>query len=97
MSSGDVQLLDLTFSDYISLEDEEIVVSCDTEESNSDSEVFDWLTNRFAPLMVSKLMRIEHCTDDSRSGMSSDVCFLTRDRKLVSLDDLLEAWQRVNS
>ena len=46
--------VDVDFSAYVRKLDDVIFIECDTEEYNSNSEVWDWLVDQFVPVMTSR-------------------------------------------
>jgi hypothetical protein len=85
------ELCDLDFHNYVSQDGTEITVHLDTEEPGfGDSEVFDWLTDRFVPVMTSDFMRIESVTMDSRDGNSCHIDFQNKNGDLIDVDVLLQ-------
>jgi hypothetical protein len=84
--------LDLDFNDYVRHVGDKMVIELDTEECNNNSEVWDWLLDQFLPVMMSKVMRIDSASYDSKSGMESDVSFYTREGRTLSVEKLIKAY-----
>jgi hypothetical protein len=84
--------LDLDFNNYVLHIGDKVVIEVDTEECNNNSEVWDWLLDRFLPIMTSKVMRINSASYDSRTGMESDVTFYTKEGTILSAENLIEAY-----
>jgi hypothetical protein len=84
--------LDLNFNNYVRHVGDKMVIELDTEECNNNSEVWDWLLDQFLPVMMSKVMRINSASYDSRTGMESDVTFYSKDGTILSVENLIEAY-----
>jgi hypothetical protein len=84
--------LDLDFNNYVRHVGDKMVIELDTEECNNNSEVWDWLLDQFLPVMMSKVMRIDSASYDSKSGMESDVSFYTREGRTLSVEKLIKAY-----
>jgi len=83
-------LLDVDFADYVRQLGDTILIECDTEEINSNSEVWDWLIDQFVPIMTSRFVTIKSATVDSRNGVNVDVSYLDKNKQYISTDDLIE-------
>jgi hypothetical protein len=83
-------LLDVDFADYVRQLGDTILIECDTEEINSNSEVWDWLIDQFVPIMTSRFVTIKSATVDSRNGVYVDVSYLDKNKQYISTDDLIE-------
>lgn len=80
---------------YIHYDGSNVFVECDTEESNSNSEVWDWLIDQVREdVMASKLMEINSATIDSRSGVECGTSFLTKSGKFIGSEDIMELVER---
>ena len=87
--------IDLGFEAFVyhdSLSGNEVQIDVDTEEYNSNSEVWDWLIDQFAPIMTSELMKIKSASICSRNGVESGVAYVTKDKQQISQDDLIESY-----
>jgi len=84
--------LDVDFGDYVRISGGKLLIECDTEEINSNSEVWDWLIDQFIPVMTSQFVEIKSATIDSRSGVDADVCFYSKDGKSISANELMEKY-----
>ena len=82
--------VDVDFSSYVREQGDNILIECDTEEINSNSEVWDWLVDQFVPVMTSRFMEIKSATIDSRSGVDVHVAYLGKDNNYISTDDLIK-------
>ena len=82
--------IDLDFNAYVRQVGDNILIECDTEEYNSNSEVWDWLVDQFVPIMNSRFVEIKSATIDSRDGVDIHVSYLGKDGKYISTDDLIK-------
>jgi len=78
--------VDIEFGEYVRQVGSNILIECDTEESNGNSEVYDWLIEQFLPVMTSEFAEIKSAL--VRSGVDVNVEFYTKDRKCISTDDI---------
>lgn len=85
--------VDVDFSQYVREQGGNILIECDTEESNGNSEVWDWLLDQFVPVMTSQLMEIKSATIDSRSGVDVSIVYLKKNGNVITTDDLLENYK----
>jgi hypothetical protein len=96
MSPHGLVMVDLRFWDYISRDGKDLCVTYDTEELNSDGDVAEWLTARFAPVMESETMKIETFSFVTKRGLDVKVSFLTKTGKLIEIHDLLEVYRQLH-
>ena len=82
--------VDVDFSAYVRKLDDVIFIECDTEEYNSNSEVWDWLVDQFVPVMTSRFVEIKSASIDSRDGVEVDVAYLGKDGKYITTTDLIQ-------
>jgi hypothetical protein len=82
--------LDVDFANYVRISGGKLLIEYDTEEINSNSEVWDWLIDQFLPVMTSQFMKIQSSSIDSRSGVESDVYFYDKNGTCISTDELIE-------
>jgi hypothetical protein len=82
--------VDVDFSSYVRMLGDNVLIECDTEESNGNSEIWDWLVDQFVPVMTSRFMEIKSATIDSRSGVDVHVAYLGKDNQYISTDDLIK-------
>ena len=82
--------VDVDFSAYVRKLDDVIFIECDTEEYNSNSEVWDWLVDQFVPVMTSRFVEIKSASIDSRDGVEVDVAYLGNDGKYITTTDLIQ-------
>jgi hypothetical protein len=82
--------IDIDFDAYVRQVGDNVLIECDTEESNGDSEVWDWLVDQFVPVMTSRFVEIKSATIDSREGVDVHVAYLGKDNKYISTDDLIK-------
>ncbi len=78
-------------SNYVEVNDGELTVTLDTEESNCDSEIFDFITAHYACLMSSKFMKIVWASYDSRAGVSADCSYYDNDNELIDIETILNS------
>ena len=86
-------LLDVDFADYVRQLGDNILIECDTEEINGNSEVWDWLIDQFLPVMTSEFAEIKSATIDSRSGVDIGFSLYSRDGKCVDLSDVVKVYK----
>lgn len=82
--------LDVDFGYYVRQVGDNVLIECDTEEINSNSEVWDWLIDQFVPIMNSRFVEIKSATIDSRDGVDIHVAYLGKDNNYISTDDLIK-------
>ena len=80
--------LDIDFGDYVRQLGDKVLIECDTEEINSNSEVWDWLLDQFVPIMTSNIMQINSATIDSRSGVDCGTSYYKKDGTFIGSDDV---------
>lgn len=76
---------------YVSVVDNTLTINMDTEESNSDGEVFDFLTDHYAHLMSSDFMKVVWVSYDSRSGLSADCTYYDKQGEMIDVEKLLKS------
>lgn len=86
--------VDIDFSYYVRESSGNILIECDTEEYNSNSEVWDWLIDQFIPVMTSDYVKIKSATIDSRSGVDIDFVLYSKAGKFVDLDEILQTYEK---
>jgi hypothetical protein len=86
--------LDLDFTDYVRQNGDEVLIECDTEESNGNSEVWDWLIDQFIPVMKSEFVQIKSASIDSRSGVDIGFSLYSKIGKVVDLDEIMKVYQQ---
>lgn len=84
--------IDIDFTSYVRQLGDKILIDCDTEECNNNSEVWDWLIDQFIPVMTSQFVEIKSATIYRRSGVDVDVCFYSKDGKSISAFELMEKY-----
>lgn len=88
------ELCDLSFHYYVKQTGKEIQIYLDTEEDYcNNSEVFDWLTQQFIPVMTSRYLRVDTVTMDSRDGNSCWIAFTDKEGNQITVDDLLAHYE----
>lgn len=80
-----------TLEAYVSLENHTLTISADTEETNSDMEIFDFLVDRYAQLMTTKFMKVTWISYDSRGGLSADCTYYDTQGNLIDIERMLSA------
>jgi hypothetical protein len=80
--------LDVDFGDYVRQLDDKVLIECDSEEINSNSEVWDWLVDQFVPIMNSRLMEIKSASIDSRSGVDCHQSYALKDGRFIGSDEI---------
>lgn len=84
--------IDIDFTSYVRQLGDKILIECDTEDCNNNSDVWDWLVDQFIPVMTSQFVEIRSATIYSRSGVDVDVCFYSKDGKSISASELMEKY-----
>ena len=80
------------FKDYVGVADDgTITIACDSDESNGNSVIWDWLCDQIREnVMVSKTMKIASASYNTRWGMDSSSGFYTKNGDWYSDDDLMK-------
>jgi hypothetical protein len=78
-------------SNYVELTEDKLTMTMDTEEINSDNEIFDFITDHYAHLMTSKFMKIVWMSYDSRAGISADCTYYDNNNELINVEAILNA------
>ena len=74
---------------YVELSNDNLTISMDTEEINSDGEIFDFLSSHYACLMISKFMKVVWASYDSRQGLSGDVIYYDNTNSFIDVEALI--------
>ena len=74
---------------YVELSNDNLTISMDTEEINSDGEIFDFLATHYAYLMTSKFMKVTYAMYDSRQGLSGDVTYYDNTNSFIDVEALI--------
>ena len=82
--------IDLDFNAYVRQVGDNILIECETEEINSNGNVWDWLIDQFIPVMTSRFMEVKSTTIDSRSGVDVDIFYLDKNGTSINTDDLIK-------
>lgn len=85
--------VDIQFDTYVRMVGSNVLIECDTEENNNNSDIWDWLVDQFVPVMVSDLMEIKSATIDSRSGVDVSISYLTKTGDVITTEQLLENYK----
>jgi len=68
----------------------DVLIEMDSEESNGNSIIWDWLCDQFREdVMTGKMMEIHTASIDSRSGLDSSNGFYTKTGRWIGSDDIL--------
>ena len=86
--------VDIDFSDYVRESGGQILIEMDSEESNGNSEVWDWLIDQFLPIMKSDYVQIKSASIDSRSGVDIGFSLYSKTGKVVDLDEIMKNYQQ---
>ena len=89
--------VDVDFADYVRISGDRLLIECDTEESNGNSNVWDWLTDQFIPIMTSKFMTIKSATIDSRSGVDCHVAYVDKEGNTMDSESILEQYIKMSA
>jgi hypothetical protein len=87
--------VDINFNDYVRESGEQILIECNSEESNGDSGVWDWLITQFAPIMKSDYIQIKSASIDSCSGVDTEFSLYSKTGKVVNLDEIIKTYQSI--
>lgn len=80
--------VDVNFGDYVRQYGGKVLIELDSEESNCDSEVWDWLIHQFLPIMNSKFIDIKSASFDSREGVDCSISYYMKDGTFIGSDDI---------
>ncbi len=86
--------IDIDFGDYVRESGGKILIEMDSEESNGNNEVWNWLIDQFLPIMNSEHVQIKSATIDSRSGVDIDFSLYSKIGKFVDLDEIMKIYQK---
>lgn len=68
-----------------------ILIECDTENNNYNSEIWYWLCDQVRQdVMIGKMMEINTVTIDSRCGVETSNGFYTKSGRWIGADDILK-------
>jgi hypothetical protein len=81
--------VDLNFANYVRISGGKLLIECDSEDFNSNSEVWDWLIDQFLPVMTSRFMEVKSTTIDSRSGVDVNISYCDKNGTSINTDDLI--------
>lgn len=84
--------VDISFNDYVREVGDKILIECDTEETNGNSEVYDWLIEQFIPIMNSRFIEIKSAVIDSRTGVDVDIFYINKLGETIGTQDLIEKY-----
>jgi hypothetical protein len=78
-----------TFETYVRESGGKILIELDSEESNYDSELWDWLCDQIREdAMTSKFMVMNYSTNDSRCGVECGTSYYLKDGTFIGSDDI---------
>ena len=86
--------VDVDFGSYVHQNGNELLIEIDTEESNGNSEVWDWLIDQFIPIMKSEHVQIKSASIGSRSGLEIGFFLYSKMGMVVDLDGILTVYQQ---
>ena len=69
-----------------------ITIATDSDESNSNSEVWDWLVDQFIPVMKSEVAVIKSASISYKSGVDIGFSLISKTKGLVSEDEIVEVY-----
>lgn len=84
--------VDINFNNYVREVGDKILIECDTEETNGNSEVYDWLIEQFIPIMNSRFIEIKSAVIDSRTGVDVDIFYINKLGETIGTQDLIEKY-----
>jgi hypothetical protein len=78
-----------TVKKYVRKSGGKILIELDSEESNYDSDLWDWLCDSIREdVMTSKLMVMNYSTNDSRNGVECGTSYYMKDGTFYGSDDI---------
>jgi len=80
-----------TIENYVNLKEDLLTLTMDTEESNSDCEIFDFITSHYMTLMSNSFMPITWITDDTREGLSTSTIYYDKNCEIIDVEAMLNA------
>jgi hypothetical protein len=78
--------VDIDFGDYVRESGGKILIEMDNEESNGNSEVWDWLIDQFLPIMESDYVQVK--------SVDIDFSLYSKTGKVVDLDEIMKTYQQ---
>ncbi|MFZ9901613.1 MAG: hypothetical protein ACO3D4_09040 [Vulcanococcus sp.] len=89
------------FEKYVWQNGNQILINCDTEENNCDTELWDWLSDQIRQdVMTSKFMTINSTTIDSRDGVDPYQAFIMKDGTQIGpteISNIVEQYVKMSS
>lgn len=74
---------------YVRQVGSQVMIDCDTEDDNHDTELWDWLSDQIRQdVMISKFMTINSTTIDSRDGVDPYQSFVMKDGTQIGSDEI---------
>lgn len=76
-------------NNYVRISGGKLLIEFDSEESNGDVTVWDWLCDNIREdVMTSSIMLFNYATNDSRSGMECGNSYLKKDGTFIDSDEI---------
>jgi translation initiation factor 2 alpha subunit (eIF-2alpha) len=89
------------FEKYVWQNGNEVLINCDTEEDNHDTDLWDWLSDQIRQdVMISKFMTINSTTIDSREGVDPYQAFVMKDGTQIGpteISNIVEQYVKMSS
>jgi len=95
-SDGATEQVDCSLEDYVSQDGNVITIQHDTEESNDNSEVWDWLFDQFHQIMTSDYMKCV-CSSYGNAGIETTVELCDKSGDFITLENLIELYCTTNN
>lgn len=74
---------------YVSLQDDKLTIQLDTENTNQDQEIFDFIIGYYAKRMTNKFMQVMWMSYDTRDGMNAFCNYYDNNDNLINVEKLL--------
>ena len=89
---GDI--VDFNFEDYLEhdADEENLIVSLDTGETNSNQDAFNWLIDQSLTRSTLNYIKVDWVTEDSKNGNSCHVEVWTSTGESLDVEDLIRAY-----
>lgn len=85
--------IDVDFDDYVSMNNNVIVIQCDTEEVNYSSVLWDWLVEQFLDVMTSNYAQIKTVQGNNYAEADFDFFLYNKKGNVVSLDEMARFYE----
>lgn len=83
---------DIDLSKYVNESGGSITIATDSEESNSNNEVWEWLVDQFIPIMESEVAVIKSASISYKFGVDIGFSLISKTKGLVSEDEIVEVY-----